>query len=218
MNTNLSLSLLLVLVLTACDQGKKQIVLLESQLTSKDSQIESMTQENAILKEKIYELDGQLGQLKGQDSPEVKAALSQPEKDVQTLVSEVHTGWENLASGGGANSMLVFFLPKYTTSSVNVDISNFAKVRRHNNTNFAEHLSALSEIAGLSIKFDKIQLLYTEIKGDVFTTCYRSRIQVYRNGVLQMTKSVVALVAGEDRDGWKIGTYSWVTLDYAVSS
>lgn len=215
MKTNLILSVLIVL-LSACDQNKEQIAFLESELSSSNTEIENLTSQNEELKGKIYELEGQLGKLKSQ--PDAEVVLSQAEKDVQTLVNEVHTGWENLASGGGVNSMLVFFLPKYTTSSVNVDISNFAEVKRHNNTNFEEHLQALSEIDGLSIKFDKTQILYSEVKGSVFATCYRSRIQVYRNGALQMTKSVAALMAGEDRDGWKIGSYSWVTLDYSVSS
>ena len=202
-------------IISACDQGKEQIAALQNDLSARETEIATLATENEKLKERIYEQEGQLGQLKHQDTEEARAALTQPEKDVQTLIGEVHTGWENLAAGGGINSILVFFLPKYTTSSVHVDVSNFAKVKRHNNTNFEEHLAALSEIEGLSIKFDKTQYLYTEV---LFTTCYRSRIQIFRNGQLQMTKSIVALIAGEDSDGWKIGNYSWVTLDYAVNS
>jgi len=71
--------------LPSCDQGKEQIAALENDLSARETEIATLATENEKLKERIFEQEGQLGQLKHQDTEEAKAALTQPEKDVQTF-------------------------------------------------------------------------------------------------------------------------------------
>ena len=56
---------------------------------------------------------------------------------------------------------------------------------------------------------------YTEVKGDVFVTSYRTQLRVYYNNEEAYTSSLITLLAGQKKDSeWKVGNYSWVNFNY----
>ena len=66
----------------------------------------------------------------------------------------------------------------------------------------------------ISVSFGQTKFLYTEVKGNFFVTSYITRIRVYQNDKQMHSSSLVTQLAGENKDGWKIGSYNWVTFNY----
>lgn len=112
------------------------------------------------------------------------------------------------------SELLKYFLPKYTTSTVRIDPQNNPHVTRANDTNFEDMLNELMLKRNLQLAFGQTKFLYTEVKGDVFVTSFRCRIRVYEDDEEIYTSSLITQLAGEDKDGWKVGNYNWVTVNY----
>lgn len=224
MKTNRSIfiyfSFLFVLVaLISCEDNKEQM--------------ESLTQENAELKDNyqrqlietksetekadnlqtlVHSLENQVQKLEG-EVPTFKASDAD-EKAIETLVNNLHAGWASMIQTDNTNDLLQYFLPKYTTSTVRINTENVPSVKRSNDSNFEEHLNELMLANDVSISFGQTKFLYTEVKGNFFVTSFRTRIRIYQNDKQVHTSSVLTQLAGENKDGWKIGSYNWVTFNY----
>lgn len=196
-------------------------------------QIDTLTEENNNLKEKhqsqlletrlaiekadslqtlIHSLESQVKKLKG-EVPTYKASNAD-EKAIEALVKNLHAGWTSMIKTDNTNDLLQYFLPKYTTSTVRINTENIPSVNRKNDSNFEEHLNELMEPSDISVSFGQTKFLYTEVKGNFFVTSYITRIRVYQNNNQMHTSSLVTQLAGENKDGWKIGSYNWVTFNY----
>ena len=66
----------------------------------------------------------------------------------------------------------------------------------------------------ISISFGRTKFLYTEVKDKFFVTSYQTVIRVYENNKQVHTTSLVTQLAGENKDGWKVGSYNWVNFNY----
>lgn len=196
-------------------------------------QIEELTQENAELKEKyqnqlietrsetekadnlqtqVHSLESQVQKLKG-EVPTFNASTAE-EKGIEELVKNLHAGWASMIKTDNTNDLLQYFLPQYTTSTVRINTENIPSVDRKNNSNFEEHLNELMLANDISVSFGQTKFLYTEVKGNFFVTSYITRIRVYQNDKQMHSSSLVTQLAGENKDGWKIGSYNWVTFNY----
>ena len=112
------------------------------------------------------------------------------------------------------NDVLKYFLSKYTTSAIRIDTENVPSVRRKNDSSFEEFLNELIAVNNISLSFGETKFLYTEVKGDVFVTSYRTTLRVYENNQQRHTSSLVTQLSGE-RDGeWKVGDYHWASFNY----
>ncbi len=162
------------------------------------------------LKTIVYKLQDQVDKL----AKEVPKAPNKDEKAIEALVNKLHHGWTSMLTTKNTNDILQYFLPKYTTNTVRINTENIPSVQRSNNTNFEDHLRELISANNLSISFGQTHFLNTEVKGDVFVTTYKTQLRVYDNNKQVYTTSLVTLLSGANRDGWKVGNYSWVTLQY----
>ena len=201
--------------------------------TNNSGQIEALTQENTELKDNyesqlletrvvtkeadslhtlVHKLESEVQKLKG-EVPVYKAS-NEDEKEIETLVSNMHKGWAAMLKNNDTNELLKYFLPKYTTSTVRINTENIPSVKRSNDTNFEAHLQELMLANNVTISFGQTKFLYTEVKGNFFVTSYQTRFRVYQDNKQVHTSSLITQLAGEKKDGWKVGSYNWVTFNY----
>lgn len=211
---------LAIFTLSGCEDGSEQI----SQLTEKNSELKTnyqsqltetkiVTKQSDSLQTIVHYLQKEVQKMKG-EIPVYNASTSD-EKAIETLVSNIHKGWSSMLKNDDTNELLKYFLSQYTTSTIRVNTENIPSVERKNNSDFKEHLNELMLANDVSISFGQTKFLYTEVKGDIFVTSYRTRIRVYQNNKEMHTSSLVTQLAGQRKDdGWKVGSYNWVTFNY----
>ena len=203
----------------SCEDNSGQIeILTQENAELRDNYQGQLTETRAVTKEAdslhtlVHKLEGQVQKLKGETT--VFKASNEDEKAIEALVNNMHKGWAAMLKNDNTNELLKYFLPKYTTSTVRINTENIPSVDRKNDSNFEEHLNELMMTTNVSISFGQTKFLYTEVKGNFFVTSYQTRIRVYENDKQMHTSSLVTQLAGENKDGWKIGSYNWVTFNY----
>ena len=67
---------------------------------------------------------------------------------------------------------------------------------------------------GTASEMGKITFLDTQVKGEIFTVTFKNNANVFKNNTLVSNRSLVSTITGRNQDGWKIGNYSWVSIDY----
>lgn len=210
---------LIFVVFISCENNSEQI----ENLTNENAELSDNYQSQLIesrsvtktadsLQTLVHSLESQVLKLKG-EVPSYKASNAD-EKAIEALVANLHAGWASMIKTDNTNDLLQYFLPKYTTSTVRIDTENVPSVKRSNDSNFEEHLKELMQPSDISVSFGQTKFLYTEVKGNFFVTSYRTRIRVYSNNQQVHTSSLITQLAGENKDGWKVGNYSWVTFNY----
>jgi hypothetical protein len=211
--------LMLFVFLLSCTDNSGQIEgltsendMLKNDLQSQLSETKSATKKADSLQTIVHGLESQVQKLQG-EVPTFKASNAD-EKAIEALVKNMHAGWTSLVKTDNTNDLLQYFLPRYTTSTVRIDTENIPSVNRKNDSNFEEHLKELMAPNNISVSFGQTKFLYTEVKGNFFVTSYITRIRVYENDKQMHTSSLVTQLAGENKDGWKIGSYNWVTFNY----
>ncbi len=160
----------------------------------------------------VHDLDQEVHELRG-DAPVYNASDADKEA-IETLVKNLHKGWAAMFETDDTNDVLKYFLPKYTTSAIRINTENIPSVRRKNNSNFEEFLNQLIDVNSISLSFGETKFLYTEVKGDIFVTTYRTRLRVYENNKQRHTSSLVTQLTGARQGEWKVGDYHWVTFNY----
>ncbi len=210
---------LIFIAFFGCDDNSGQIDMLTSENAELKDNYHSQLTETKLETKKadslqtlVHSLRSQVQKLKG-EVPTFKAS-SADEKAIEVLVKNLHAGWASMVKTDNTNDLLQYFLPKYTTSTVRIDTENIPSVQRKNDSNFEEHLNELMQPSDISVSFGQTKFLYTEVKGNFFVTSYITRIRVYQNNKQMHTSSLVTQLAGENKDGWKIGSYNWVTFNY----
>lgn len=210
---------IIALVLASCEDNSEKIEMLNTEnIELKENyqaqllETRTLTKESDSLKTVIYKLQGEMNKLSGNTS--TYKASSKDEKAIEELVINLHKGWDNMIKNKDTDELLKYFLPKYTTSTVRINTENIPAVKRSNDSNFKEHLEEIILANDISVSFGQIKFFYTEVKGNFFVTNYRTRIRVYQNNKEVHTSSVVTQLAGENKDGWKVGSYNWVNFNY----
>jgi hypothetical protein len=212
-------SLLVLFTLFSCDSGKEQIESLTQENTElRDNyqtqldETRNATKSGDSLQTIVHSLQREMQKMKG-EMP-VYNATSADEKAIEALVGSLHKGWSTMLKNDDTNELLKHFLPKYTTSAVRINTENIPSVQRSNDSDFEEHLNEIMLANELSLSFGQTKFLYSEVKGNFFVTSYRTRLRVYENNKEVYSSSLVTLLAGENKDGWKVGSYNWVTFNY----
>lgn len=207
------------LLLMGCSQDNEQLDVLRaenSQLTiSYQEQLtetrQAVTRADS-LQTIVHDMEQQIAELSGNTSE--FAASSAEEEAVETLVHNLHRGWTSMFKTKNTDDILKYFLPKYTASAVRIDTENVPKVRRKNDHNFEQWLNELLAANDISLSFGETKFLYTEVKGNVFVTSYRTTLRVYEKNQERHTSSILVQVAGQAGDVWKVGQYNWVSFNY----
>jgi len=214
-----TMAILMIFALNSCENNSGQIEILSNENTELRDNYQSqlietrtVTKQSDSLQTIVHSLQNEVQKMKG-EMP-VYNASTNDEKAIETLVGNMHKGWTNMLQNDDTNELLKYFLPQYTTSTVRINTENIPSVDRKNNSNFEDHLNELMLANDVSISFGQTKFLYTEVKGNFFTTSYRTRIRVYEQNKEVHTSSLVTLLAGEKKDEWKVGSYNWVTFNY----
>ena len=207
------------LILASCDDGKEQIATLSQENNELQGNYQNQLTETRIVTKQsdslqtiVHSLQNEIQKMKG-EMPVYNASTSD-EKAIEALVNDMHKGWASMLKNDNTNELLKHFLPKYTTSAVRINTENIPSVQRSNDSNFEEHLNEIMLANEISLSFGQTKFLYTEVKGDFFVTSYRTRLRVYENNKEVYSSSLVTLLAGQNNDGWKVGSYNWVTFNY----
>lgn len=171
-----------------------------------------VTEEADSLHTLVHKLESQVQKLKG-NVPGYKAR-NEEEKEIEALVNDMQKGWADMLENDDTNELMQYFLPRFTTSTVRINAENIPSINRSNDSNFEQHLEELMAANQISISFGQTKFLYTEVKDNFFVTSYQTRIRIYENDKQLHTSSLVTQLAGENKDGWKVGSYNWVTFNY----
>lgn len=214
------LSLLFVFItFFSCENNTEQLEMLTNEnaelSTNYQNQLletRKVTQQADSLHTLVHNQERQLQKLKG-ETPAYKAS-NEDEKAIEVLVGNLHKGWSAMLKNDNTNELLKYFLPKYTTSTVRIDTKDIPSVDRRNDSNFEDHLKELMMANEVSVSFGQTKFLYTEVKGNFFVTSYQTRIRVYQSNKQIHTSSLITQLAGENKDGWKVGSYNWVNFNY----
>ena len=220
---NLKITYLIFFIVVAacfsCEDNSGQIDVLTSENAELKNNYQSQlvetrvaTKEADSLQTVVHKLQGQVNKLAG-NAPAFKAS-SKEELAIEGLVNNIHKGWALMLKNDDTNELLKYFLPKYTTSAARINVENIPSVKRNNDSNFEGHLNELMLANDITISFGQTKFLYTEVKGNFFVTSYQTRFRVYLNNKQVQTSSLVTQLAGENKDGWKVGSYNWVTFNY----
>ena len=213
-------SIISCVMIMGCSQDSEQldVLLAENSLLSIDYEQQLIETKLAVgrsdsLQTLVHDLAQEVQQLRG-DAP-VYNASEADEEAIETLVAALHNGWTNMFKTDDKKDLLKHFMPKFTTSAIRINTENVPSVRRKNNSNFEEFLDQLVATNNISISFGETKFLYTEVKGDIFVTSYRTRLRVYRDNQQQHTGSLITQLSGERINGeWKVGDYHWATFNY----
>lgn len=210
---------LVILAFFGCEDNSGQIETLTNENNELNANYHSQLVETKLMTEKadslhtlVHKLESQVQKSKGK-VPAYKAS-SNEEKEIETLVHNIQKGWASMLENDDTNELMQYFLPKYTTSTVRINTENIPSVNRNNDSNFEEHIKALMHANNVTISFGQTKFLYTEVKGNFFVTSYQTRFRVYENDKQLHTSSLITQLAGENKDGWKVGSYNWVTFNY----
>lgn len=209
----------MIIAFFGCEDNSGQIELLSQQNMDLRndydvllSETRAVTKKSDSLQTVTNKLQNQVAKLKGEQT--TFKASNDDEAGIEALVANMHKGWALMLKNDDTNELLRYFLPKYTTSTVRINTENIPSVNRKNDANFKDHLNELMATDNVSISFGQTKFLYTEVKGNFFVTSYQTRIRVYQNDKQIHTSSLVTQLAGENKDGWKVGSYNWVTFNY----
>ena len=215
-----SILIILAVLVSGCSQDNEQL----SVLTAEHSQLSTKYEDQLIVNRQevqradslqtlVHDLEQELQKALG-EAPVYNASEAE-EEAIEALVQRLHQGWAKMFDTDDKKDLLKHFLPKYTASAVRINTDNIPSVRRKNDSNFEEFLDQLLDANNISLSFGETKFLYTEVRGDVFVTSYRTRLRVYENNEQRHTSSLVTQLAGQRENGeWKVGHYNWVTFNY----
>lgn len=210
---------IVLFALTGCEDQSGKITELTNENVTLSEENQRLLHENKIITQEsdsvktlVNSLQSQVGKLSGEVT--TFKASSQDEKAIEELVNSLHKGWTSMAKTHNKSDLLKYFLPQYTTSAVRINLENKPSVQRSSNVNFEEQLDELILNENVSVSFGNTKFLYIEVKDKFFVASYKTIIRVYRNDKQLYTSSLITQLAGENKDGWKVGSYNWVTFNY----
>jgi ketosteroid isomerase-like protein len=217
---SITITLLFAMLIISCSQDSEQLDSFTEEINRISLQYEEQLAVNRTevrradsLQTQVHNLEQELQKALG-EAPTYNASDAD-EEAIESLVAQLHQGWAKMFETDDKKDLLKHFLPKYTASALRINTENIPSVRRKNDSNFEEFLDQLIAANNIALSFGETKFLYTEVRGDVFVTSYRTRLRVYEGNEQRYTSSLVTQLAGERKDGeWKVGHYNWVTFNY----
>lgn len=210
MKKHLSLILVLAVLIPACNTETSSS---EEFTTS----LNELSEANAIidsLRQKVADLEARNQQLMENNSKKEVAALTRNGVAVQKMVTDLQKAFNNIYQEKDPDKILQFFLPSFSTNQVSINIDNEAEIALFSAEDFKSFLKKLMREKGVSIEMEKITFLDTQVKGEIFTVSVKNQAKVYKNNTVISNRSIISTITGRNQNGWKIGNYSWVSIDY----
>jgi len=208
MKKPLSIILVLAVLHPACNTNStstEEPTATLNEISDTNAIIDSLRQKVAALEEKNL--------LLGANNNE-RPKLTRDEAAVQKMVMNLGEAFNNIQQDKNPDKILQYFLPAFSTNQVTIDINNEAEIALFSAEDFKSFLKKQMREKGLSTEVGKITFLDTQIKGEIFTVTFKNNAQVFKNNTLFSNRSIISTITGRNQDGWKIGNYSWVSIDY----
>jgi hypothetical protein len=210
MKRTLSIILFLAVLLPACNTdsaSSEESTATLNELGDANAIIDSLRQKIAALEEKNLTL---VGSKNSKEAP----VLSREEAAVQKMVINLRGAFNTLHQDKDPDKILQYFLPAFSTNQVTIDVNNEAEIALFTADDFKSFLKKQMREKGMSTEVGKITFLDTQIKGEIFTTTFKNSANVFKNNALISNRSIISTITGRNQNGWKIGNYSWVSIDY----
>ena len=210
MKKTLSIILFLAVLLPACNNGStssEELTATLNELKDANAIIDSLRQINAGLEDKNQLLAENNNKKKG-------PALTRNEAAIQEMVKNLKTAFNNIYQDKNPDKILQYFLPSFSTNQVTIDLNNKAEIALFSSEDFKSFLKKQMKEKGTSSEMGKITFLDTQVKGEIFTVTFTNKAKVFTNNTLVSNRSLVSTITGRNQNGWKIGNYSWVSIDY----
>jgi hypothetical protein len=211
MKNNLSIILVLAVLLPACNTDSTS----SEELTTT---LHELIDANAIidsLEQTIAALEDANRLLATNKNKKKVPALTRNEAAVQKMVANLKTAFNNIYQDKNPDIILQFFLPSFSTNQVTIDVNNEAEIALFSAEDFKSFLNKQMKEKGMSMEMGKIIFLDTQIKGEIFTVTFKNNAKVFKNNTLLSNRSIVSTITGRNQGGWKIGNYSWVSIDFS---
>lgn len=193
-------------------QLKDSIQALKADLAQSELRRAILVETNKNLSSEVFDL--RQGKPASASTTSSSKVIGKEEMKVQQLIKNTEKGWEMVLENDDPKAILKYFLPEYTTNSVRINTENMPFVQRHNDTNFEVHLQKLIETHDLTLDFGEPVFYSTIVRGNIFTTSYRSNYKVYHKGELIQKNTILCYVSGEKKgDDWLIGNYNFTRYE-----
>ncbi len=170
------------------------------------------------LRQKVAELEEVNLLLKSNNVKHAVSLASQEEAAVHKMVNNLKTAFNNLNMERSPDKILQYFLPSFSTNQVTINIDNEAEIALFSAEDFKSYLKKQMKAKGTLVVMSNITFLDTRIKGEIFTTTYKNQAKVFKDKTLINNRAIVTTITGRNQGGWKIGNYSWVSIDYPLNN
>jgi len=192
---------------TSNSTNPEELVMAKNELLNANAIIDSL---NLI----VAELEDENLQLINNNAREELPFLSRDEAAIQKMVGNLKKAFNDIYQDKDPDKILQFFLPSFSTNQVTINVDNEAEIALFSSEDFKKYIKKKMREKGMSIEMGEITFLDTQVKGEIFTTTFRNTAKVYKNDKLMSYRTIVSTITGRNQDGWKIGNYSWVAIDY----
>ncbi len=135
---------------------------------------------------------------------------------IRKMVANMHVSWKELPERKDPQQILKYFLPKFMTSQIDIDMDNQGNVAGYTHEDYINFLEEVASRKRFSMEFGDVTFLDIEVKDhEIFNVAYKCLLRSYNKDELTDTSSVIVTITGRKTEGeWKIANYAVVTFRY----
>lgn len=183
---------------------RKKRIQLDKNLTAEKAIVDSLTNVNNNKDKRIAILSKNEQQRLAKD------------KEIESLISNLHTAINQLRSGKEEGTVLQYFLPQFSIKHVKIDTDNLGHIAEYTHEDYKKHLKDLTKEKNTRYEIENIKILDIERKEDnFFNALYRLKINSYEKEERQYTINTMVSLTGKRINGeLKIASFSLVEFQY----
>ncbi len=204
---------LIISLFTGCDTKSEsgEISSESSELMSTNSVIDSLELRVKELEKKnrLLVSNQNVNHIEGDVSKRDVASLRE-------MVLDLKAALNNLNEYKDPDKVLQYFLPSFSTNQVSFGVDNTALIAHYTSYDYRAFLKKKMREKGIRTEMGKFIFLDLEIKKDIFNITFKNRVKVFKDEKLIINRIMLNTLSGRMHEGWKIGNYSFVSIDYEV--
>ncbi len=145
-----------------------------------------------------------------------KLVLTPDKEAVQKMALSLINDLNHIYEDKKPAKVLKYFLTEFSINYVFVGSDNKAQITRLSSADYKTHLRRQMKEKNIKIRMGDVEVYDIEIKGNIFSIILKNYSEVYKHGKLIINRSVHTTITGREQDGWKIGNFSQVSIDYKI--
>ncbi len=202
---------LVISLITGCDTKSEsgEVSSESSELMSANSVIDSLELRVKELEKKnrLLVSNQNVNHIEGDVSKRDVASLRE-------MVLDLKAALNNLNEYKDPDKVLQYFLPSFSTNQVSFGVDNTALIAHYTSYDYRAFLKKKMREKGIRTEMGKFIFLDLEIKKDIFNITFKNRVKVFKDDKLIINRIMLNTLSGRMHEGWKIGNYSFVSIDY----